>query len=223
MQRQAPLTNFMERYDWSQYPLRHYWNFGYHSHSIVKIMNALPRNISTALKRLVESLHCIAEDLSLSRQNICLELQSRCGQKDAAAEVRIVDSWDDELIYGLIQMDLDPELQTREQVEVNKRASYFWGLSKASLMDLFIQNQVPLQMTELDWVRAFSIYISRFFECSITQYLRFHLNHGMQSISTLVCMTTVKSFNKFGRISKASQSHLKPALPKPQTNAYRCR
>jgi hypothetical protein len=115
----------------------------------------------------------------------------------------ISEAWDDEKDFGLILMEFDPELQTREDFNANRRASHFWGLTNDDLMDQFKKNQVPLQLTELDWVRMFSVYLSRFFSDSVKQYLRFTLGLGSAARCALVCMTTSKTFNQFGRISQA--------------------
>ena len=204
---QTPLAIFMERCNWSQLPLKHYWNFGYHSHSIMKIVNALPLGVATPFKRLAETLQGIAEESSMRLRKASAATQFLDDRRENSVEMpRIVDSWDEEKIYGLIEMDFDPEFQTRENFAANRRASFFWRLSNVEFMDRFVQNHVPLQVTELDWVRAFSMYVSRYFEDSVNQYLRFTFNIGDNSESFLVCMTTSKKFNRFGRISKVRPS-----------------
>ena len=199
----SPLASFMERCEWSQLPLQHYWNFGYHSHTIMKIMNSLPWRVTTPFKRLCDVLHGVAEENSSRIKKTSLIDRNRDGAYEKFEAPLISDTWDDEKDYGLILMDFDPELQTRDEVNANKRASHFWGLTKDDLTDRFEKNQVPLQMTELDWVRVFSVYLSRYFSDDVTQYLRFTLGQGHASRCSLVCMTTSKAFNQFGKISQA--------------------
>ena len=207
--KKSPLACFMEQSEWTQGPLQHCWNFGYHSHTIMKIMNSLPWKVTTPLKRLSDMLHRIAEESFSKLKTLSLEVQyagDEYGYK--LLSPAISENWDEETDYGLIQIEFDTELQTRDSVAVNRRASHFWGLTKEDLMDRFEKNQVPLQMTELDWVRVFSVYLSRFFSDSVAQYLRFTLGAGKASRCALVCMTTLKKFNQFGRISQPRRGQL---------------
>ena len=202
----CPLSTFMENCGWSQYPLQHYWGFGYHSHSVVKIMNSLPCQMTMRLKMLSDTLHCITDDtaLRLKKMYFTESIMHGCvAQENVWQLAQMKESWDEDEVYGLIQMDFDPELQTRDNIIANNRASHFWGLSKDHFLDRFLQNQLPMQMTEVDWARSFSMYVSRFFDCSVVQYLRFTLGVGKAARSSLVCMTTLKDFNQFGRITKA--------------------
>ena len=198
----SPLEILMKP-KWSQFPLKHCWNFGYHSYYVMKIINSLPWRVWLSLNRLSQTLHCISDDSSFRLKNLYLATRYQFEKKENVVEMpQITESWDEDNTYGLIQMEFDPEFQTRLTIALNKRASYFWQLSKEDLVHRFLQNEVPLQMTELDWIRAFSAYVGGFFESPVVQYLRFTLGVGDVADATLVCMTTFKSFNQFGRIIK---------------------
>ena len=206
---QNPLVEFMEYQGWAQKPLKHYWSLGFDFLSVLKIIAALPHRLSSAVARLSWTLHDLAEYSFSTLQDA--SIITGCSPDHSSLDLNITDSWDDCLENGLVLVIFDPISQVRRYVNANYRASLFWGFTKEEFLYRFVQSELPLQMSELDWVRMFCGYLTRYFDDSVTQYLRFTLKFGASLESALVCMTTFKTFDSFGRISQA-RCPSRPAL-----------
>ena len=202
---QNPLAQFMEYQGWAQKPLKHYWNLGFDFLAVMKIIAAMPHRLNSAVTRLSWTLHDLAEDTSLSLQDaIILTGCETHSPMDLPADVNITASWDDCVDEGLIYVIFDPQDQARRYVNVNAQAAQLWGFTKEEYLRRFVNSELPLLMSELDWVRMFCNYLTRYFDDSVTQYLRFMTSYGESFDSALVRMTTMKTFDSFGRIAQVS-------------------
>jgi hypothetical protein len=202
------LKDSIKELGWDQFPLLHYWNIGYQAPPALKIMMKLPPRLNFALMRFCNALHFLAQDSTKTLENKYLLRGLDCDMADnpdlshcrRSDEVML---WEEELHYGLIRIEFDPVNQSRKSFDVNTRAAQLWNSSKAELLERFRACDVPSQLTDLDWVRAFAVYLATYFDDTVTQFLRFTTACGGTFNATLVCATTTKTFDSVGRISQA--------------------
>ena len=208
----CPLQDSMEALGWAHFPLKHFWNIGYQAHSIIKIFIKLPPRLNLALMSFCNALHYLAQDSTKALEFKLLLSGCDC---DIAGFYYVghyrhsddVHFWEEEHQYGLISIDFDPVNQSRKSFEVNTRAAHIWNMGRAELINRFQACDVPLLLTELDWIRSFSAYLATYFDDTVTQFLRFITACGGTFNGTLVCMTTTKTFDSVGRIAQACCPH----------------
>ena len=203
---QNPLAQFMEYQGWPQKPLKHFWSLGFDFLSVMRIIAALPHRLTTAVTRLSWTLHDLAEDSSLSLQDAFI-LTGCEGHSpiDLPTDLNLIATWDDCIDEGLIYVMFDPQDQVRRYVNVNAQAARMLGFTKEEFLFRFVHSELPLFMSELDWVRMFCGYLTRYFDDCVTQYLRFRLDFGESSECALVRVTIKKTFDCFGRICQVSR------------------
>ena len=206
-------SQFMESKGFSQLPLRHLWNFGNNVCAILKILTALPPHLGMCIRRLAYLLEMLAEQSSVRlKDNFLLTGCKGCVPASFFSRPDITvtwDAWDD---LGFIIVSYDPQSQSRQNFAANRRAARFLGLTKSEITEKFVQGNVPLLMTELDWIRAFAVYLARYFDDTVVQYVRFTTKSENQTMGSsspmhllegrLVCIETTKCFDAFGRIAQ---------------------
>jgi hypothetical protein len=227
--RRQPLTpslkESMEALGWPHFPLQHYWNIGYQASPVLKTMIKLPTRLSLALKRFSDALHYMARDSTKTLENKILLSGFDCYMADASDVIHCRPSdeamfWEEELQYGLIRIEFDPVNQSRKKFDVNTRAAHIWNCSKEKLLDRFQTCDVPSQLTDIDWIRAFAMYLTSYFDDTVTQLLRFTTACGGTVNAKLVSTTITKTFDSVGRISQASPP---PQPRKTSPNPIQCR
>jgi hypothetical protein len=219
------LKESMDALGWTHLPLQHYWNVGYQARPLLKIMMKLPSRLRLALMRFSDALHFMAQDSTKTLENKVLLSGIDCGMTDVpdVSYSRHSDEimfWEEELQYGLIRIEFDPVSQSRKSFNVNTRAAHIWNSSREELLDRFHAYDVPSQLTEIDWIRSFAIYLTTYFDDTVTQILRFTTACEGTFNSKLVSCTTIKTFDSVGRISQASTlSPTGPGPAKPRTKS----
>ena len=194
----------MELKGFSQLPLKHLWNFGYNLCAILKILTSLPPRLSLSIRRLAQLLEMLAENSFLRLNDSFLATGCKgCVPASFFSRPDITAAWDAWEDVGFLIVSYDPQSQNRQNFAANRRAAHFWGLTKSEIMGKFVQGDLALLMTELDWVRAFSVYLARYFDDRTVQYVRFTTKRGCKlSENGLACIETTKIFDAFGRIAQ---------------------
>ena len=229
------LKGSVEAIGWAHLPLQHYWNIGYQARPMLNVMMQLPPRLRIALRRFADALHYMAQDATKNLENKThlsgidsymadVPDVSHCGHPDEAM------AWEEELEYGLIRIEFYPVSQGRKRFDVNTRAAHIWNSTKDQLLDRFQACDVPSQLTDIDWIRAFAAYITAYFDDTVTQILRFTTICGETVDAKLVSVTTTKTFDPVARISQAPAPPPEPQnlAPKPtpcpqaaRRNSYR--
>eukprot|EP00291_Cryptomonas_curvata_P024812 CAMPEP_0172169024 /NCGR_PEP_ID=MMETSP1050-20130122/10474_1 /TAXON_ID=233186 /ORGANISM="Cryptomonas curvata, Strain CCAP979/52" /LENGTH=300 /DNA_ID=CAMNT_0012840033 /DNA_START=78 /DNA_END=976 /DNA_ORIENTATION=+ len=220
------LKESMDSLGWAHLPLQHYWNIGYQARPILKIIMQLPPRLCLALMRFSDALHYMAQDSTktLERKILLSGIDSNMTDAPDVSYCQHSDEttfWEEELQHGLIRVEFDPVSQSRKGFNVNTRAAHIWNTSKAELLDRFQACDVPLQLTDIDWIRAFANYLATYFDEIVTQFLRFTTACGGTFNAKLVSTTTTKTFDSVGRISQVRWA-LRVVSPSEYSTPHAC-
>ncbi len=216
------LEESMKALGWIHFPLQHFWNIGFQARPVLNIMMELPPRLRLAMMLFSDALQYMAQDATKTLENKillsgldpympdALEV-SHSGNSDEAMY------WEEELQHGLIRIVFDPSNQSRKSFDVNTRAAHIWNSGKEELLGRFQAYDVPSQLTDIDWIRAFAMNLTTYFDDTVTQIQRFTMASGGKFNTKLVSTTTTKTFDSVGRISQA------PPFPPPCITSHRIR
>jgi hypothetical protein len=196
--------NFEEFLDgWMRAPMMRHLSFGYRPLSIIGIINSLPPRLFVGVKRILSSVHEMAEESTVISEK-CSEMAGWKVQNNVVSFENDLSpgAWEEETKLGLIKIELDTFTQRRKNVTINSRTARLWGMRKAELLCKIYRCEVPLPFSELDWLRSFVIDVETSFQDTTSQYLRMIIGFGSEARGILVCQTTVKDFNPVCRISQ---------------------
>ena len=203
---ESQLAVYMKANGWGQFPLMHLWNLGYQSSPIIRIMNTLPIRPKLAIKYVSDLLNYVVEESISTSRNLhditTIESEIFGSENMQLEQPDISEIWDCETQYGLIRVLFDPYTQIRLQIDSNCRAAQFWGMDKDEFLSQCRNNNIPLLLCEMDWLRSFAVYLTRYFDDSITQYLRFSTKSDFSLHHYLVRVTSQKVFDSLGRITQ---------------------
>jgi hypothetical protein len=194
---------------WNHTPLRHWWNFGYESESILKIMRHLPPRLNSSMHRLLDTLHSLSEYSACSLQHMSrlaswlpsteeLPFQGDTWVQREEEEAE----WEKEVVFALLSIVFDPVTQARRNVRANSRAALLWNMRKSELLLRFANYDLPLPYTELDWLRILILDLREYFQNATSHYHRMMVGSGKGARAMIVCVTKIKTFNCLGRISQ---------------------
>jgi hypothetical protein len=196
---------------WAHTPLRQWWNFGFESESILRILQHLPQGLSSAMYRLLDTLHFLSESSAYRLQLISrlVDSISNTGELSAQDDKRkqFEDEeveWEKEEVFALICLDFDPSTQMRISVRSNSRAALLWNLKKNELLLRFANYDLLLPFTDLDWLRVLVLDLRSYFQNVTVHYYRMMVGSGMDARAMIVCVTKIKTFTSMGRISQVS-------------------
>ena len=201
---------------WAHTPLRQWWNFGYALEDIERILRHLPPGLSSAMHRLLDTLHYLSE-VSVYRLQVMSRLagwQSNTTNTDELSKLGGTRGqfeeaeWEKEEVFALIGLDFDPTTQKRVNVRANSRAALLWNLRKPELLLRFANYDLPLPYTELDWLRVLILDLQSYFLNVTTHYYRMMVGSGKDARAMMVCVTKFKTFSSGGRISQVSSMRL---------------
>ena len=71
-----------------------------------------------------------------------------------------------------------------------------------------------MQLTDIDWIRSFAVYLATYFDNTVTQFLQFTTATGAAISATLVCAITSKNLRLL-RLHLALTRSQKLGSPKP--------
>ena len=203
---ESQLAVYMEAHGWGQFPLKHLWNLGYQAFPIMRIMNTLPIRPKLAIKYVSDLLSYVVEESISTSKNLHDITTIDAGffgrEHMQLDQPDISEIWDCETQLGLIRVLFDPHTQIRQQIDSNCRAAQFWGMDKDEFLSQCRNNNIPLLLCEIDWLRSFAVYLTRYFDDSITQYLRFSTKSDFSLHHYLVRVTSQKVFDSLGRITQ---------------------
>ena len=196
---------------WVYTPLRQWWNFGYESESILRILRHLPQRLSSAIHRLLGTLHFMSEYSTCRLQHTfrLADCLSSTGEPSLHEDTQLQFEdeeveWEREKVFALISLGFDPSTQMRTNVRANSRAALLWNLRKSELLLRFANYDLPLPYTELDWLRLLVLDLRSYFKNVTSHFHRTIVGSGNGARAMIVCVTKIKTFNYLGRISKVS-------------------
>jgi hypothetical protein len=204
--------DFIERNGcWNHTPLRHWWNFGYESESIIKIIRHLPQRVSSSIHRMLGTLHFLSEYSTFKLQHMSRlvrqlsDTEEQILQGDIQVHLAHEEAeWEKEEVFALIRLDFEPSSQMRTNVRANSRAALLWNMRKGELLLRFANYDLPLPYTELDWLRVLVLDLQSYFKNVTSHFLRMMVGSGKGARAMIVCVTKIKTFNSSGRISQVS-------------------
>jgi hypothetical protein len=196
---------------WTHTPLRHWWNFGFEPEGILRILNHLPKRLSSAMHRLLGILHFLSESSTdrLHRMSRLSGWHSSAVERPWHAVTREQREheeaeWENEKVFALIGLDFDPSSRNRTNFRANSRAALLWNMRKSELLCRFANYDLPLPYTELDWLRVLVLDLQSYFQNESSHYYRMMVGSGNCARAMIVCVTKIKTFNSSGRISQVS-------------------
>ena len=200
-------SNFRARiqtcYNWMQPPIARYWNFGFQQTKIFKILNSLPQPLVVAVEQVLKALTVTAENSISTMQSLSASVGWSNFEKESIVSLQI-DPFDrfESTSIGLIKVDYDPIAESRTRVDLNTFFARLWCMSKEELLLRFVDDNVPLPYSELDWLRSLVFDLETHFHNDTIKYSRLIFGNGQAVRAVLVEITSRKTFNSVGQITK---------------------
>ncbi len=221
-----PLLDFMAKYGWDHLAVRGFWSAGYRAEPVVRLLNELPSSLHAAICEAIEcaqfSAECAANFSSDAfNTGVLTDMGFPELGKSAAPE------WEGDSVHAFLELCFDPDTQIRVSASANTRAANLLGMQLQELLDRLEQYDAPLPLGPLDAIAMFLHALSVARDDVNTYYYRLLPSAGLTGSSqstpgrkspppaVLVCGTTVKDFDAFGRVHKVARQlspNLSPAL-----------
>ncbi len=146
----------------------------------------------------------------------------------------LIPEWEQYLVHAFVELHFDPKTQSRAGAAANARAASLLGMDHNELIERLKKYDVPLPLGLLDAIALFLHALDAARDAVTTCYCRLTPLAGRTSSDTLqpgdsqgsrppppavlVCSTTVKDFDAFGRVHKVA--HNTAARPPLQNRDY---
>jgi hypothetical protein len=152
-------------------------------------------------------------------------------------EVCSAPEWEHDAVHAFFEFNFDPETQKRLGAAANARAGSLIGIDHKQLLLRLEQHDVPLPLGPFDAVAMFLHALGAARDDVTTCFCRLSPSAWQQESSetplpgdslgarpaaaVLVCCTTVKDFDAFGRVHKVAPTHIHQGseAPRHATNA----
>jgi hypothetical protein len=203
------LLDFMFKNGWGHLAVRSLWSAGFQAETVVRIFKELPPSLLTAITEAIDSAQisaaCAAKHVDPDIAFAEITTKSPQEQVDCS-----VGGWEGDSAPAFVELYFDPETQVRIGAAANTRAAALLGIDRTELLARLEKQDVPLPLGPLDAVAMFLHNLSASRDSIDTCYYRLtpsashrlH-NHGEPlPPAVLVCRTTVRAFDAFGRLHK---------------------
>jgi hypothetical protein len=207
-----PLLNFMVRHGWGHLAVRGFWTAGYQAEPVMRIVYDLPPSLHAAIGKAVDCAQyaavCAAR-LATADFNASVLPGKRLQQHAKSAVLE----WEGDSADAFFELRFDPDTQMRVGAAANTRAADLLGMRQKELLARLERFDVPLPLVPLDAVAIFLHALSATRKHVDTCYHRLSPSAGQkdpaESMITrrsppppavLVCSTTAKDFDAFGRV-----------------------
>jgi hypothetical protein len=221
-----PLLDFMIRHGWDCHAVRRYWNVGNQAGPIMQTFSELPPALREAIGGAIDS----AQLAAISTAQHMVPIATATSVAEQHHRIYPAGEWEHDSVHAFFEFLFDPKTQTRVGAAANARSATLLGIEHAELLERLEKYDVPLPLAPLDAVALFLHALGTARDAVTTCYCRLSPSAGQSSPETmlpseslvawplpptvLVCSTTVKDFDAFGRVQKVSC--LPPLLPPTQ-------
>jgi hypothetical protein len=218
-----PLMEFMVRHGWGHLAIRGFWSAGCRAEPVVRIFHELPPSLHAAIGKAIDCAQYSAVAAATFATNVFnADFLARMGpQEQAPSEAP---EWEGDSVHAFFELHFDPDTQMRVGAAANTRAANLLGMQLQELLARLEQHDAPLPLGPLDAVAIFlhALRVAR--EEVDTCYHRLSPSACQQGSfestaargsppppPVLVCSTTAKAFDAFGRVYKVAS----PTPPHP--------
>jgi hypothetical protein len=206
----GPLLDFMFRQGWGHLAVRCIWSAGFQAETVIHVFKELPPSLHTAITEAIDSAQMSA---ACAAKHVDPEVASDEITARISHEIAVCSSaeWEGDSEVAYVELRFDPETQVRIGAAANNRAASLLGLDRTELLARLEQYDVPLPLGPLEAVALFLHALSVARDSVDTCYHRLTLSAALHSrpsggpaCAVLVCRTTVRTYDVFGRLHKAS-------------------
>jgi hypothetical protein len=218
-----PLLDFMIQHGWDCHAVRRYWTAGNQAGPIMRAFTELPPALRDAIGGAIDSaqLSAISTAQYMAATSTAPSVAKHSPQH---YQNYSAGQWEHDSVHAFLELLFDPKTQARVGAAANTRTASLLGMSHAELLTRLEKCDVPLPLGPLDAIALFLHALGAARDAVTICYCRLSPSAGLHSAESLlprespgawppppavlVCSTTVKDFDAFGRVHKVARTTL---------------